>query len=162
MGLGAIDYAIHYSDTGGIVGLGRSDFVLKPSGVRIGPAEIYNIVENMEGIVDSLVVGQYFKGDQRIILFIKLKEGYELTDELKGKIKKELLTQASPRHVPDKIIAVPEIPYTVNMKKVESAVYNIVNSRPVLNMGALMNPECLALFEKIAKEELQNKSKSTT
>lgn len=149
------DYAIHYSDTGGIVGLGRSDFVLKPSGVRIGPAEIYNIVENMEGIVDSLVVGQYFQGDQRIILFIKLKEGYELTDELKGKIKKELLTQASPRHVPDKIIAVPEIPYTVNMKKVESAVYNIVNGRPVLNMGALMNPECLALYEKIAKEELQ-------
>ncbi len=150
------DYAIHFSDTGGIVGLGRSDFVLKPSGVRIGPAEIYNVVENMEGITDSLVVGQYFKGDQRIILFVKLKEGYELTEELKSKIKKALQRQASPRHVPDKIIAVPEIPYTVNMKKVESAVYNIVNGRPVLNKGALMNPECLALFEKITKTELQS------
>lgn len=150
------DFAIYSSETGGIVGLGRSDFVLKPSGVRIGPAEIYNVVEKIEGIADSLVVGQYYKGDQRIILFVKLKEGYALTDDLRDRIKRALLTQASPRHVPDKIIEVPEIPYTVNMKKVESAVYNIVNGRPVLNRGSLVNPGCLDLYEEIAKKELQD------
>ncbi|MEM4450519.1 MAG: acetoacetate--CoA ligase [Nitrososphaerota archaeon] len=150
------DFAIYYSDTGGITGLGRSDYVLKPSGVRIGPAEIYNIVEKIEGVEDSLVVGQYYKGDQRVILFVKMKEGYRLTEELKEKIKKELMTQASPRHVPDKIIEVPEIPYTVNMKKVESAVYNIVNGRPVLNRDALLNPKCLDIYEEITRTELRD------
>jgi len=150
------DYVIHHSNTGGMTALGRSDSVLKPSGVRIGPSEIYNIVEKIEEIADSCVVGQYWKGDQRIILFVKLKSGYKLSEALKTKIKKLLYTQASPRHVPAKIIEVPDIPYTFNLKKVESAVANIVNGRPVLNKGAILNPSCLDYFEKIVKQQLQS------
>lgn len=150
------DYIIHHSATGGMTALGRSDSVLKPSGVRIGPAEIYNVVDKIEGIQDSIVVGQYFKGDQRIILFVKLKEGQKLTEELKERIKMELRTKASPRHVPAKIFEVPDIPYTFNMKKVESAVSNIVNGRPVLNRDAIANPSSLDHFEKIAREELDD------
>jgi acetoacetyl-CoA synthetase len=149
------DYIIHHSDTGGMTALGRSDNILKPAGVRIGPAEIYNIVEKIEGIEDSVVVGQYYKGDQRIILFVKLKEGLTLTEELKEKIKEELRTKASPRHVPAKILQVPDIPYTFNLKKVESAVWNIVNGRPVTNIGAIINPSCLQYFEKLTQEVLK-------
>jgi len=150
------DYIIHHSRTGGMTALGRSDSVLKPSGVRIGPAEIYNVVEKLEEVSDSVVVGQYWKGDQRIILFVKLKKGYELTEILKDKIRNELRTKASPRHVPAKIIEVPDIPYTFNMKKVESAVMNIVNGRPVLNKDAMINPDCLEYYEDIVKKELQS------
>ncbi len=88
-------------------------------------------------------------------MFVKLAKGYELTKELKEKIKTALRTAASPRHVPAKIIEVPDIPYTVNMKKVESAVGNIVNGRPVMNRDVLTNPDSLTYYEKIAKEELQ-------
>ncbi|MGB9630006.1 MAG: AMP-binding enzyme, partial [Thermodesulfobacteriota bacterium] len=123
--------------------------------VRIGPSEIYNIVEKIEEIADSCVVGQYWKGDQRIILFVKLKPGYQLSEELRTKIRNLLFHQASPRHVPAKIIQVPDIPYTFNLKKVESAVANIVNRRPVLNRDAIVNPSCLDYFEKIVNDELQ-------
>lgn len=150
------DFVIHHSKTGGMTALGRSDSVLKPSGVRIGPSEIYNVVENIDEIEDSCVVGQYWKGDQRIILFVKLKAGYSLSDDLIMKIKNLLFTKASPRHVPAKIIEVPDIPYTFNLKKVESAVANIVNGRPVLNRDSIINPSCLDFYEKIAKEELQS------
>ncbi|MCX8177985.1 MAG: acetoacetate--CoA ligase [Candidatus Bathyarchaeota archaeon] len=146
------DYVIFHSDTGGITFLGRSDAVLKPSGVRIGTAEIYNIVERLPEVADSLAVGQNWRGDQRIILFVKLKQGYSLTEELKNKIKKALRENASPRHVPAKIIETPDIPYTFNMKKVEIAVSNIINGKPVLNRDALMNPESLTYFEKILPE----------
>lgn len=141
------DYVIFHSDTGGITFLGRSDSVLKPSGVRIGTAEIYNQVENIPEIADSLAIGQQWEGDQRIILFVKMKEGYKLTEEIKAKIKKVLRENASPRHVPAKIIEVPDIPYTRNMKKVESAVTNIIHGRPVTNLEALVNPECLEYFK---------------
>ncbi|SFN07854.1 acetoacetate--CoA ligase [Thermodesulforhabdus norvegica] len=141
------DYVIFHSDTGGITFLGRSDSVLKPSGVRIGTAEIYNQVENIPEIADSLAIGQQWEGDQRIILFVKMKEGYKLTDEVKAKIRKVLRENASPRHVPAKIIEVPDIPYTRNMKKVESAVTNIIHGRPVTNLEALVNPECLDYFK---------------
>jgi acetoacetyl-CoA synthetase len=143
------DYIVFHSDTGGATFYGRSDSVLKPSGVRIGTSEIYNIVEKIEGIEDSVVVGQNWKDDQRIILFVKLSPEWKLTNELKEKIKNELRTKASPRHVPAKIIQVPEIPYTMNMKKVESAITNIVNGRPVTNRDALMNPQALDYYEKI-------------
>ncbi|MCS7280593.1 MAG: acetoacetate--CoA ligase [Desulfobacterota bacterium] len=149
------DFAVQKSETGTFIGLGRSDFVLKPKGVRIGPAEIYNVVERIEEIEDSLVVGQSFKGDQRIILFVKLKRGYELTDELKAKIKNELKLRASARHVPEMILEVPEIPYTVNMKKVESVVHNIVNGRPITNRQTLINPDCLEYYEKLYLEKLK-------
>lgn len=143
------DFVIFDSKTGGIIFMGRSDATLKPSGVRIGTAEIYNIVENIPEIADSAVVGQEWKGDQRIILFVKLKKGYVLNDELKNKIKNELRKNASPRHVPDVIIEVPDIPYTFNMKKVEIAISNIVNGKPVTNRDTIVNPEALDYIEKI-------------
>jgi len=146
------DYVIFHSDTKGITFLGRSDATLKPSGVRIGTAEIYNIVEKIEGIMDSLAVGQEWKGDQRIILFVKLKEGYTLSQELVETIKRELREKASPRYVPALIFQVPDIPYTFNNKKVETAVSNIINWRPVTNRDAIVNAECLDFYEKIAKE----------
>ncbi|MEM1586517.1 MAG: acetoacetate--CoA ligase [Candidatus Bathyarchaeia archaeon] len=146
------DWTIFHSDTGGITILGRSDAVLKPSGVRIGTAEIYSVVEKLPEIADSLAVGQYWKGDQRIILFVKLKQGYTLTEELKDKIKRALREEASPRHVPAIIMEAPDIPYTFNMKKVEIAVMNIINGRPVTNRDSILNPESLSYFEKIAPE----------
>jgi len=146
------DYITIHSNTGGITFVGRSDAVLKPSGVRIGTAEIYNVVEEFEEIADSLAIGQSWKGDQRIILFAKLAPGFGLTDDLKNKIRKTLRQNASPRHVPALIIEVPDVPYTFNMKKVEIAVTNIIHGRPVLNRDALINPESLDYFEKILPE----------
>jgi len=146
------DWIIIRSDTGGITFLGRSDFTLKPSGVRIGPAEIYNVVEKFEEVADSMVVGQDWKGDQRIILFVKLATGVQSTEDLKNKIKRDLREEASPRHVPALIIEAPDIPYTFNMKKVESAVSNIIHGRPVTNRDALINPESLDFYEKILPE----------
>jgi len=146
------DYITMYKDTGGITFYGRSDAVLKPSGVRIGTAEIYNVVERIEGVADSLAIGQNWEGDQRVILFVKLNPGESLTEELKNKIKKTLREKASPRHVPTIIMEMPEAPYTLNMKKVESAVTNIIHGRPVLNRDALMNPQVLDYFEKIVPE----------
>ena len=146
------DYVIFHSDTGGITFLGRSDAVLKPSGVRIGTAEIYNIVEKLPEIADSLAVGQNWKDDQRIVLFVKLNLGYSLTEELKNKIRKALRENASPRHVPAIIMEAPDIPYTFNMKKVEIAVSNIINGKPVMNRDSLINPESLNYFEKILPE----------
>ena len=143
------DFVIFNSKTGGIIFMGRSDATLKPSGVRIGTAEIYNIVESLPEIADSAVVGQEWKGDQRIILFVKLKKGYVLNEELKNKIKTELRRNASPRHVPDLIIEVPDIPYTFNQKKVEIAISNILNGRPVTNRDTILNPEALDYIEKI-------------
>ena len=147
------DFIVINSETGGVTFYGRSDAVLKPSGVRIGTAEIYNQVEKMEEIADSLAIGQNWKEDQRIILFVKLAEGYQLTEDLKGKIKKTLRGKASPRHVPAKIIETPDIPYTHNMKKVESSVTNILHGKPVLNRDALSNPESLDFYENL--KELQ-------
>jgi acetoacetyl-CoA synthetase len=146
------DYVVIHGDTGGITFYGRSDAVLKPSGVRIGTAEIYNVVERIEGVADSLAIGQTWEGDQRIILFVKLAPGAQLTEELKNKIKKTLREKASPRHVPAIIMEMPSAPYTLNMKKVESAVTNIIQGRPVLNKDALSNPEVLDYFEKIVPE----------
>jgi acetoacetyl-CoA synthetase len=146
------DWILVHSDTGGITFLGRSDFTLKPSGVRIGPAEIYSVVEKFEEIADCVVAGQDWKGDQRIILFVKLAPQFKLTEELKDRIKRALREEASPRHVPALIIEAPDIPYTFNMKKVESAISNIINGRPVTNKDALINPESLDFYEKILPE----------
>ncbi|MBI5034181.1 MAG: acetoacetate--CoA ligase [Chloroflexi bacterium] len=146
------DYILIHSDTGGVTFYGRSDAVLKPSGVRIGTAEIYTQLEKIPEIADSLVIGQNWHDDQRIILFVKLAPGVTLTDELKNKIKKLLRENASPRHVPALILETPDIPYTLNMKKVESAVANIVNGRTVTNRDALINPSSLDYYEKILPE----------
>ena len=146
------DYVVFHKDTGGITFYGRSDAVLKPSGVRIGTAEIYNVVEKIEGVADSLAIGQNWEGDQRVILFVKLAPGASLTKELMDKIRKTLREKASPRHVPAIVMEMPEAPYTMNMKKVESAVTNIIHGRPVLNRDALVNPQVLDYFEKIVPE----------
>ena len=143
------DYVKVHSDTRGVTFFGRSDAVLKPSGVRIGTAEIYNQVDTIEEITDSLAIGQDWKGDQRVLLFVKLAQGHDLTDELQKKVRTILRDKASPRHVPARIIEVPDIPYTLNMKKVESAVTNILHGRPVTNRDALSNPESLDYYESI-------------
>ena len=146
------DYIVIHSDTGGITFYGRSDAVLKPSGVRIGTGEIYRVVERIEEIADSVVVGQDWEGDQRIVLFVKPAEGVSLTEELKNKIRRALREKASPRHVPARIIEVPGVPYTFSGKKVEGAVENIVHGRPVPNRGALSDPELLDYYEEIVPE----------
>jgi acetoacetyl-CoA synthetase len=150
------DWVLFHGDTGGITFLGRSDFTLKPSGVRIGPSEIYNVVESFPEIADSMAVGQAWKGDERVILFVKLSQGSKLTEDLKNKIRIALREQASPRHVPALIMEVPDIPYTFNMKKVESSVANIIHGRPVTNKDALINPESLAFYEGILSELQRN------
>lgn len=142
------DYIVIHSDTGGITFWGRSDAVLKPSGVRIGTAEIYNIVEQLSEIADSLVIGQKWEGDIRIIMFVLLNEGYELNDDLKAKIKQTLREKTSPRHVPKLIFQAPPdgIPYTYSNKKVEIAVTKIIHGMEVANRGALRNPESLDFY----------------
>jgi len=146
------DYIVFHSDTGGATFYGRSDAVLKPSGVRIGTAEIYNVMEGLPEIADSLAIGQSWQGDQRVLLFVRLAEGCQLTEDLQSAIKKTLREKASPRHVPARIFAVPDIPYTTSMKKVESAVTNIIHGRLVTNRGALSNPESLDYYEKLTRE----------
>ena len=146
------DYVLIHSDTGGVTFYGRSDAVLKPSGVRIGTAEIYAQMENLPEIADSLAVGQNYQEDQRVILFVKLAPGFSLSEELKDKIRKTLRENASPRHVPALILEAPDIPYTLNMKKVESAVTNIINGRAVSNRDALINPGSLEYYEQLLPE----------
>jgi len=133
--------------------LGRSDATLNPGGVRIGTAEIYRQLEQLPEIDDSVVVGQNWQDDVRVILFVKLAAGYELTEALKAKIKQTIRTNASPRHVPAKILSTPEVPYTLNMKKVELAVKKIIEGRTVLNRDALGNPDALDYYANL--KELQ-------
>ena len=146
------DYVLIHSDTGGVTFYGRSDAVLKPSGVRIGTAEIYAQMEKLPEIADSLAIGQNYQDDQRVILFVKLAPGFALTDELKDKIRKTLRENASTRHVPALILETPDIPYTLNMKNVESAVTNIINGRAVSNKDSLINPESLEHYEKVLEQ----------
>jgi acetoacetyl-CoA synthetase len=141
------DY-IEITDTGIIIH-GRSDNVLKPAGVRIGTAEIYRQVETLDEVTDGVVVGQDWQGDVRIVLFVKLAEGVALTEDLVNKIKTTIRKNATPRHVPAKIIAVSDIPYTRSGKKVEKAVRNVIHHEPVPNIDALANPESLKLYENL-------------
>ena len=140
---------IEVNERGGVVIYGRSDATLNPGGVRIGTAEIYRLLEQMEEVEDSVVVGQNWKGDVRVVLFVRLAEGYDLTDALKDKIRKTLRANASPRHVPKKILPTPAVPYTLNMKKVELAVKKMIDGQPVLNKDALSNPEALDYYADI-------------
>jgi len=140
------DYMI-LSSHGGVTMLGRSDATLNPGGVRIGTSEIYRVVENMEEIEDSVVVGQKFEDDERVVLFVKLKKGFELDEELIKKIKASIRSQCSPRHVPAIILTTPDVPYTINGKKVEVAVKKLIHGQEVKNRDALRNPECLEFFK---------------
>ena len=128
---------------GGLIIYGRSDAVLNPGGVRIGTAEIYRQVEQLEEVVESIVIGQEWAGDVRVVLFVKLKEGLALDDELATRIKQRIRANTTPRHVPDKILQVVDIPRTKSGKIVELAVRDVVHGRPVKNVEALANPEAL-------------------
>jgi acetoacetyl-CoA synthetase len=139
------DY-IEISEHGGVIIYGRSDATLNPGGVRIGTAEIYRQVESIPEIVDSLVVGQDWESDVRIVLFVKLREHMKLTDELVDRIKTTIRKNCTPRHVPAKCIEVVDIPYTISGKKVELAVQNVVHGREVKNKDALANPEALDCY----------------
>ena len=142
------DYMI-LSPHGGVTMLGRSDATLNPGGVRIGTAEIYRVVENLEEIEDSVVVGQQFEGDERVVLFVKMNAGFELTEELQKKIRNSIRVNCSPRHVPAIILTTPDVPYTINGKKVEVAVKKLIHGQEVKNSDALRNPECLEFFRTI-------------
>ncbi|MDV6235806.1 acetoacetate--CoA ligase [Leptospira ellisii] len=133
-------------DNGGLVVYGRSDATLNPGGVRIGTADLYSLIETFPEIADSVIIGQDWKEDVRIVLFLKMASGKTLDDTLVQKLKKEIRDKVSPRHVPSKILSVPDVPYTINMKKVEIAVKRTVQGEPVTNREALSNPECLEFY----------------
>jgi acetoacetyl-CoA synthetase len=137
------------TESGGMIIHGRSDSTLNPGGVRIGTAEIYRLVERFPEIADSVAIGQHWDGDERIILFVKLAEGEELSEELRERIRRTIRENATPRHVPARIIQVADIPYTINMKKVEVAVRNVVHGEPVKNLEALANPHSLELYRNL-------------
>tara|TARA_R110002020_G_scaffold2447_3_gene11486 strand:- start:58481 stop:60385 length:1905 start_codon:yes stop_codon:yes gene_type:complete len=139
------DYA-EETARGGLVIHGRSDAVLNPGGVRIGTAEIYRQVEKVEAVLESIAIGQEWQGDVRVVLFVRLREGIELSDALQEQIRQTIRANTTPRHVPERIVAVADIPRTISGKIVELAVRNVVHGQPVKNTDALANPEALALF----------------
>jgi acetoacetyl-CoA synthetase len=142
------DY-IEITPRGGVVVYGRSDATLNPGGVRIGTAEIYRQVEALDDIVDALVVGQQWQDDVRIVLFVVLRPGRELDEALITMIKTLIRTNCTPRHVPAKILQVPDVPRTLNGKKVEIAVTKILHGEVVTNQDALANPEALDYFKDV-------------
>jgi acetoacetyl-CoA synthetase len=139
------DYAV-LTPRGGLVILGRSDAVLNPGGVRIGTAEIYRQVEQLDEVLESVVVGQDVGPDVRVVLFVRLREGLVLDDALRERIRRHVRANTTPRHVPAKILQVPEIPRTISGKIVELAVRETIHGRPVRNTDALANPGALAHF----------------
>ncbi len=139
------DY-VEQTDHGGIVMYGRSDAVLNPGGVRIGTAEIYRQVEQFDEVMESLVIGQDWENDVRVVLFVRLRAGVLLDDALTDKIKAHIRRACTPRHVPAKVVQVDDIPRTKSGKIVELAVRDVVHARPIKNKEALANPEALELF----------------
>jgi len=139
------DY-VELTPRGGMIIYGRSDAVLNPGGVRIGTAEIYRQVEQLDEVVESLVIGQDWDADVRVVLFVRLAAGVTLDDALIAKIKQRIRAGATPRHVPAKVLAVTDIPRTKSGKIVELAVRNVVHGRPVKNVEALANPEALEQY----------------
>ncbi|MGC2855934.1 acetoacetate--CoA ligase [Novispirillum sp. DQ9] len=137
---------VELTETGGIIVYGRSDATLNPGGVRIGTAEIYRQVEQLPEVVEALVIGQDWDNDVRVVLFVRLREGVELTEDLVARIKKQIRDNATPRHVPAKVVQVQDIPRTKSGKIVELAVREVVHGRPVKNKEALANPEALEEF----------------
>tara|TARA_Y100000994_G_C15692433_1_gene442085 strand:- start:487 stop:2424 length:1938 start_codon:yes stop_codon:yes gene_type:complete len=139
------------NDFGGIEIFGRSDATLNPGGVRIGTSEIYQILDSLNYIEDSLLVCQKWDDDERIILFLKLIENTVLSADMIKDIKIHIKTKCSPRHIPSKIIQIKDIPYTINGKKVEIAVRDIIHGLEPQNQSALANPESLSLFKNLAQ-----------
>jgi acetoacetyl-CoA synthetase len=138
---------------GGLIILGRSDATLNPGGVRIGTAEIYRQVEQLPEVVESLVVGQDWQGDVRIVLFVRLRDGAALDEALARRIRNRIREHTSPHHVPRKILHVSDIPRTISGKITELAVREVIHGRPVANVDALANPQALDLFRD--REELR-------
>jgi acetoacetyl-CoA synthetase len=134
----------------GLVILGRSDATLNPGGVRIGTSEIYRQVEQLPEVVESLVVGQEWEGDVRIVLFVRLREGYALDEALQDRIRRRIREFASPHHVPRKILQVADIPRTISGKITELAVRDVIHGKPVKNVDALANPAALDLYRDLA------------
>ncbi len=147
------DY-IEHTEHGGYIIHGRSDATLNPGGVRIGTAEIYRQAEKIDEVVESLVIGQQWDGDTRVVLFVRLRDGVELDEQLRDRIKQQIRTNTTPRHVPAKVVQVTDIPRTKSGKIVELAVRNVVHGEPVKNKEALANPEALDLF--VNRAELQD------
>jgi acetoacetyl-CoA synthetase len=147
------DYAVETTH-GGIVILGRSDAVLNPGGVRIGTAEIYRQVDRIDEVLESLAVGQDWRNDVRVVLFVRLRPGVVLSPELEARIRATIRANTTPRHVPEKIVAVEDIPRTISGKVVELAVRDVIHGRPVRNTDALANPQALDCFRD--RSELQN------
>ena len=139
------------TESGGLIIHGRSDAVLNPGGVRIGTAEIYRQVEKLDEVLESIAIGQNWKDDVRVVLFVVLRDGIELDGALEQRIRQVIRVNTTPRHVPAKIIAVPEIPRTRSGKIVEIAVRSVVHGEPVQNTEALANPEALEHFRDIAE-----------
>jgi acetoacetyl-CoA synthetase len=139
------------TEHGGMVIYGRSDAVLNPGGVRIGTAEIYRQVEQLDEVVESLVIGQDWEGDVRVVLFVKLREDHALDEGLINRIKKKIRDNTTSRHVPAKILQVADIPRTKSGKIVELAVRDVVHGRQPKNLEALANPEALELFRNRAE-----------
>ncbi len=137
---------IRETEHGGYVITGRSDAVLNPGGVRIGTSEIYRAVETLDEVVEAIAVGQDWDGDVRVVLFVVLREGMSLDEALTGTIRRSIREKASPRHVPGRILAVPDIPRTRSGKITELAVREVIHDRPVQNVEALANPEALEHF----------------
>jgi acetoacetyl-CoA synthetase len=144
------DYA-EITATDGLIIYGRSDAVLNPGGVRIGTAEIYRIVEQFEEVAESVVVGQDWEHDTRVVLFVRLAPGHTLDAALEQRLRDAIRRKASPRHVPAKILDVPDIPRTMNGKIVELAVRDVIHGRPVGNRDALANPDALGFFQNRAE-----------
>ena len=142
------DY-IQKTKNDGFIIHGRSDATLKPGGVRIGTAEIYRQVESFDEVTEALVVGQNYNDDVRIVLFVKLRENFELTEDFVKKIKSKIRTNCSPRHVPSVIKNCPDIPRTKSGKIVEIAVRKILNKETITNVEALANPEALDYFKNL-------------
>jgi len=138
----------------GVIIHGRSDATLNPGGVRIGTAEIYRQVEKVEEVLEALAIGQDWKDDVRVVLFVRMREGVDLDDAMKDRIRKVIRANTTPRHVPARIIQVPDIPRTISGKIVELAVRNVVHGREVKNKDALANPEALQYFRDL--EELKS------
>jgi len=132
---------------------GRSDAILNPGGVRIGTAEIYRRVEALKEVEESIVIGQDWDNDVRVVLFVKLIPGLTLDDSLRDKIKAYVRKETTPRHVPARIAQVSDIPRTKSGKIVELAVRNIVHNQPIKNAEAMANPEALEQYRD--REELQ-------
>lgn len=143
---------IEINERGGIVVYGRSDATLNPGGVRIGTAEIYRQVEQLDAVLDALAVSHERGGDAEMLLFVKLQAGSTLSDELRKAINLSLRTHLSPRHVPAAIYQVVDIPYTRSGKKLELAVTRILNREKVDNLTAIANPECLDEYQRLADE----------